>query len=396
MIRVFAGGNMMAILGGLGQLEGFLMLTSIRLEKYRGFGQYRVGGLARVNLLVGKNNCGKTSVLEAVHLLTSGGAPWVLAGIARQRGEMVFVGEEREPYRRNMHPVVSHFFHGHQLVPDAYFTLRADDGLGEVTVRVVDAPTVLKQRSLFDDDEADLGSGLAIRLEGAERPAGNRFPPLPVTEEGVVAENVLRRYRRVPRAERDEGTSVQFITPDSLQPNSMSEMWDRVLQEGRETEVIGPMRILEPDLVGIHFLSGASSYQYGSRAGILAALKGARRRVPLGSYGDGMRRLLALSLSLIGTRGGVLLVDEIDTGLHYSVMGDMWRLTVEAARQANVQVFATTHSLDCVQGLAWLCENHPELKDDVSLQKIDCSLEEAVVLDAERTVLAVNQGMEVR
>lgn len=371
------------------------MLTSIRLEKYRGFDQYRVRGLARVNLLVGKNNCGKTSILEAVHLLASGGDPSVLAGIARQRGEMVFVGEECEPYRHNMHPVVSHFFHGHQFAADAYFAVRADDGLGEVTVRVVDATSFEEQPRLFDE-KPDLGLGLLIRFEGPDRPAGNRLPPFPVTDEGVISQNVLRRYGRIPRADREEATSVQFIAPDSLQPSSMSEMWDRVLQEGRESEVIGPMTILEPDLVGIHFLSGASSYQYGSRAGILAALKGAQRRVPLGSYGDGMRRLLALSLSLIAAQGGVLLVDEIDTGLHYSVMGDMWRLTIEAARQANVQVFATTHSLDCVQGLAWLCENHPELKDEVSLQKIDCSLEEAVALDAERIVLAVNQGMEAR
>ena len=376
------------------------MLTSIRLEKYRGFDQYRVRALARVNLLVGKNNCGKTSVLEAVQLLASGGDPSVLAGIARQRGEMVFVGEEREPYRRNMHPVVSHFFHGHDFAAGAYFAVRADDGLGEVTVRVVDAASVDatssdKQPLLFDE-EPDLGSGLAIRFEGPGHPAGNRLPPFPVTDEGVISQNVLRRYGRVPRADRDEGASVQFITPDSLQPSSMSEMWDRVLQEGRESEVIGPMSILEPDLVGIYFLSGASGYQYGGRAGILAALKGAQRRVPLGSYGDGMRRLFALSLSLIAAQGGVLLVDEIDTGLHYSVMGDMWRLTIEAASQANVQVFATTHSLDCVQGLAWLCENHPELKGEVSLQKIDCSLEEAVALDAERVVVAVNQGMEAR
>ena len=109
-----------------------------------------------------------------------------------------------------------------------------------------------------------------------------------------------------------------------------------------------------------------------------------------------MRRLLALSLSLIRAESGVLLVDEIDTGLHYSVMGQMWHLVTEAARRANVQVFATTHSHDCVRGLAWLCGSFPDLKNEVSLQKIDPDLEEAVALDAEDIVLALDQGMEVR
>ena len=109
-----------------------------------------------------------------------------------------------------------------------------------------------------------------------------------------------------------------------------------------------------------------------------------------------MRRLLALSLSLIRAEHGVLLIDEIDTGLHYSVMGQMWHLVTEAARRANVQVFATTHSQDCVRGLAWLCESFPGLRNEVSLQKIHSDLEEAVALDGEHVVLAVDQGMEVR
>ena len=64
-------------------------------------------------------------------------------------------------------------------------------------------------------------------------------------------------------------------------------------------------------------------------------------------------------------------------------MGDMWRLIVKAALQNGVQVFATTHSFDCVQGLAWLCKHHPDLGSHVSLQKIERDLNEAVTLDAE-------------
>jgi len=176
----------------------------------------------------------------------------------------------------------------------------------------------------------------------------------------------------------------------------MGDLWDRLIVDGRESEVIEAMRILQPTLRNIFFLSGEMAHGHGGRGGILVALEGERRREPLGSYGDGIRRLLVLAISLIRTEGGILLVDEIDTGLHYSIMGDMWLLVTEAAKRANVQIFATTHSFDCVRGLAWLCENHPELRAEVSLQKIDPSLEEAVALDADRIVLAAEQGLEVR
>ena len=109
-----------------------------------------------------------------------------------------------------------------------------------------------------------------------------------------------------------------------------------------------------------------------------------------------LRRLLALSLSLAQSQNGILLIDEIDTGLHYSIMGDMWLLVGQAAQRYNIQVFATTHSFDCVRGLDWLCRHHPELEKAVSLQKIEHELDEAVSLDAEQIKIAVEQDIEVR
>ena len=109
-----------------------------------------------------------------------------------------------------------------------------------------------------------------------------------------------------------------------------------------------------------------------------------------------MRRLLALSLSLVRTGDGFLLIDEIDTGLHFSVMEEMWRLVVNTALESNVQVFATTHSYDCVHGLAALLESTPELASQVSVQKIESSLAEAVGLDADQIRVAARQDIEVR
>jgi hypothetical protein len=173
-------------------------------------------------------------------------------------------------------------------------------------------------------------------------------------------------------------------------------MWDTVVLNGRENEVIDALRLLEPRLSDIVFLSGAASFRYGSSAGVLVGLEGSRRRVPLGSLGDGMSRLLVLCVSLIQSAGGVLLVDEIGTGLHHLAMGNIWRLILTAAGQYDVQVFATTHSFDCISGLAWVCASHPELGAHVALQKIEPRLEEAVAFDAKSIQTTAAQGIEVR
>jgi AAA15 family ATPase/GTPase len=65
--------------------------------------------------------------------------------------------------------------------------------------------------------------------------------------------------------------------------------------------------------------------------------------------GDGMVRLFNLALALVNSKGGILLVDEIENGLHYSIHEKLWELVFKTARDLDVQVFATTHSWDCIE-----------------------------------------------
>ena len=86
------------------------MLTGVDISNYRGFKSFRIEGLTRVNLLVGKNNSGKTALLEAVHLISSGGNPAVLADAAVRRGEVITAKDGRDTYAD-----LTHFFYGHEL-----------------------------------------------------------------------------------------------------------------------------------------------------------------------------------------------------------------------------------------------------------------------------------------
>ncbi|MBL7224111.1 MAG: AAA family ATPase [Candidatus Brocadiae bacterium] len=363
------------------------MFTSLEIENYRCLKRYRLAHLGRVNLLVGRSNCGKSSLLEAIELLASGGDPQVFFQAARARGEVIS-GEGPGALLD-----VSHFFHGHEFRPGAYFALRRDGAADGLTVRV---------KELGDLDEGtrciDPGTGfhspLALCFEGALHPEAGAVKAVAVSRAGAFPTGT-HFYPRPPTREGLRGI-VQFIRPESADQQSMSRMWDAVIVEGREDEVAAAMRVVEPRVSRVFFLSGDVGGQGpgGSRA--LVGLEGVKRRLPLGTCGGGMHRLLALALGLIRAADGVLLVDEIDTGLHHSVMGDMWRLVIESARNSNVQVFASTHSLDCVRALAWLCGADATAGSQVSLQKIEPELEEAVALDADKIVTAVDQGIEVR
>jgi hypothetical protein len=374
------------------------MLRFVEVEGYRCFPKFRMDGLARVNLLVGKNNCGKTCLLEAVQLLASGGSLDVLAKIAEGRGEVAVNGTElKGPIEPR--PLVIHFFHDRAFDIHASFHIRGDMDFGDLAVCVQEVK-VSRQKQLWEEPEASgrfesRHAVLAVVVEERTRGRVTVYPKSRVSETGTLLDSGQMIFAFGDSPTTPEVPPLQFITADSLQPRLMNDMWNQVLLEGREAEVIEAMRILEPEIDNIVFLSGDAVHRFG-RGGVLVAFSDSDRRVPLGSLGDGMRRLLALALSLVRAKGGILLIDEIDTGLHYSVMGDMWRLIIQGARQADIQVFAATHSYDCVRGLAWACEHDPELAHDVSLQKIHGDLEESVALDAKGIILAVEREVETR
>ncbi len=317
------------------------MLRNLKLEKYRSFDEYELNDLSRVNLLVGKNDCGRTSILEAIHFLVSRGDPMVLAECAGRRGEGADVAPrsaapslaEVGSGSRQAGPSIARFFFGHRFAPGA--TLRVSgEGHGCVSVGV------------RLPDEADDADPSAFQLLIETSALGTTFA-IPVTENGYMV-NYRRHRFRGRWFDQPSPPTVQFVTLDSLDGEALREAWDTALKEGRETEAIDAVRLLHEDVESIVFLTSDASRAESGRAGVLLGLggNGRRQRVPLGTHGDGMHRLLALSLGLVRASGGFLLIDEIDTGLHWTVMDDMWRLVVETARESSMQVFATTHSFD--------------------------------------------------
>lgn len=359
------------------------MIRTLRLENYRSFREYELRDLTRVNLLVGRNDCGKTSVLEAVELLASRGDPQVLVGSMRRRGEFHVTPDGRQIPQ---YPVY-HQFHGHGIGIGSSLSISSDDGLGQVRIDVVEGWQD-ESHELFDVSEAGL-LPLALLIRRGSEEENLKYP---LTQDGALAWS-RSMPRRPPRPWQPTLPPAQFVTAESLRPRDMAALWDQVLVAGRESEVVSALRILQSEIDSIHFLTGDAA---GRAGGIVLGFKGGSRRAPIGSHGDGMRRLLAVSLSLVRAAGGFLLIDEIDTGLHWTVMEDMWKLVVGAAIESSIQVFATTHSLDCIIGLASLLRDRPDLGEAVSVQKIERQLDHGVSFGRKDIVTAADLSIEMR
>ena len=222
------------------------MLTSVDISNYRGFKTYRMEGLARVDLLVGKNNSGKTALLEAAHLVVSGGDPWALANAAQRRGEMIPSRDGRERF-----PELTHFFSGHELEIGASFSVRAESGYPAVTVRLT--PLEESQLELFGVARRIRPAFRAV-FEGATMEWASQ-KGVAVSERGGLLFESGQRIRNGAGPDMSDSCPVVFIPPASASLRQLAEMWRRVILDGRKGLVIDALKIIQPDLLQIEFLS---------------------------------------------------------------------------------------------------------------------------------------------
>ncbi len=372
------------------------MIRALHVEQFRGYPEFHLNGLQRVNLLVGSNNSGKTSLLEAIELLLAhGDARNVWAALAR-RGERVWEDEDRGG---SVELDLCRLFHGYELQMGRHFTIRASDEQSEQFLRaeLVDASLEdMSQRELAFQAEMPFGgTGLRLSWKGAK--ADEEVTTVPLTERGGLALDWIRR--RMLRRE-DQRPAVSFVTTSSLSAEEVVSLLGRYVLNPEEGLLLSALRIIEKDIERIAPIPTASGGHSpfglaGGRGGVVIKVKNLQTRLPIGTMGDGIWRLLSLALALIRASNGVLLVDEIDTGLHYTVMEDMWRLVHGTAKRLNIQIFATTHSSDCWKALAAICRE-PSISADATIQHVEKGVKNSKSFTGKEIVIAAERGFEVR
>ena len=369
------------------------MLRDLRISGFRGFREFAMSGLGRVNLLVGTNNCGKTSVLEAIHLLSVPGSSVPLWQTQDRRGELV------ESAGRQID--LAHIVHGHEIRAGRGFMVAGTTEDGRQVLDASFAVPDMKIKELYDDDEDDEVSSTPVLLDplmlrfewrtGSSQAEGS-LPitlRLPVTRYGGLHDNPAFTFngRSVAKAR----SPVMFVTTEGLTRESVVVMFEQVVLTPDENTVLRALHTIDSGIERIASIGTQRRNRRGARGGLAMMVAG--QRIPIGTMGDGIWRLLGIALALVQARGGVLLVDEIDTGLHYSVLVDMWRLVFETARSLDVQVFATTHSRDCHEALAAVAEPG---RNEISLQRIERGKVEAIAFSEAEIRQAAERGLEVR
>ncbi|WP_415878800.1 AAA family ATPase [Methylomonas sp. TEB] len=346
------------------------MLTNLRIKNFRMLEDLEIPKLGRVNLIVGKNNSGKSTILEALRIYAGKAHPELLGNIIIDHDESFKLDQEDRPtdtlyglknlFPGRVFPTDDNNFiqieSNSNLVKIEYvfyymeeFVTKSEDGL---TTETTQRKVVVKKSNLSNNDK--------------------KFPAIPAIR---IGRNTLIELNVDPKLsslhphlfwniDNRETLKFSLVSTNFITPEKLAQLWDKIAASSSEEIVYRALQIVDPTIEKLAFINGNTDSSLQNEKNFrriaIVKLKNSEIRAPLNSMGDGMTRILQLILSVFPAKDGILLIDEFENGLHYSVQEEVWRIIFQLAKELNIQVFATTHSWDCIESFTKAAVESPE------------------------------------
>ena len=352
------------------------MLKSLRIRNYRVFKDLKVDGLHRINLIAGKNNSGKTSFLEAIFLLCGCGDPSLAMNTNILRGQdMGPAGATLTTFMTDWKSIF------HNLCLDQAVEIKGSHSVqGSMKIRVEGRRTSASQLLPGSVDNASITDTPAIgslSFSYSSSVDDKTETCIRVTRDGVQIEEP----KTIP------SFATKILLPGSTNTVDDASLLGKLRVQKRDDVLVEALRVIEPKLQSVidSFASGMP---------IIWGDVGLSEMVPLYTMGEGTTRLARIVLGISSVPGGIVLVDEVENGIHHSVQAKVWKAIACAAEQFDTQVFATTHSFEFIETAArGIGLDGFKL---FRLDKTEAGKNKAVVYRPDMVEMAIRRNMEVR
>lgn len=321
-------------------------MENISIYNYKCLEKIEISNLKKVNLFTGKNNTGKSTILEALSLYASKGNFNWIHHLLDSRGEINNYRDENINEDTNIR-LLSAFFSNRKIgfTQDNIISINSDkENLSLRFVKYIEEDVYEKDE---DGEEIIIGKK---RVFVNNTDADNVSLGFEIKSENNTSFHHLDRnlFRRRP-ASNGLTNKFHLINAKGDDILNSASLWDNITLSEKEELVIDALKIIEPKISRLSFI-GENNFR--SERYPIVKLKGTDNLYPLKAMGDGINRILNLTLALVNSDNGYLLIDEFENGLHYSVQEKLWEIIFEISNRLNIQVFVTTHSNDSINAFA--------------------------------------------
>ena len=315
------------------------MLDHLHIQNYRLFKDLKIDKLGRVNLIAGKNNTGKTALLEAMRIWASKAHASVLANVIKARDE----------YDDN------NWFSYTNLFTNRNYS---DIFINNLSIKIQNIKE--KYTDLYDSF-TDLK--LVIKYEGEE-------------------------IREISSLVNGLNPIDELIYLPIWKTNDLDKKLYKNISFEEQDDVVEILQIILPNIKRFRIDDNGAK-----------VLTSGGEELKLSRLGDGVNRLLTIALSIINAKNKILLIDEFEVGLHHSVQEQLWEIIFKYAKKWKIQVFVTTHSQDTVKAFSYVSskEEFKDMGQYMRLQKSKINDEiEAVIYSKESLDYAIEDQLETR
>ena len=360
------------------------MYKSFRVKNFRCFKDLQINDLGRVNLIAGKNNTGKTALLEAMYLHTRPKEPVTLLHLQQVRN----IDSPQDDYPAYW----KHYFNDFETSNDIEI-----DGANELFSHKVSITEVLRDH----DTEGHFSNVYYYLLDQglanaeADRLAGQVTAAMVMQcqpEEGTLEFTYL--YSNGTHTNPIARSIRSNFIPAQGRPNNknLNNQYSELVRKGRLRTLVKALSALEPRIEDVRMLK-----TYGDEMIWGEVLQ---KYLPLKLMGEGTNRVLHFIVSCMSNQNGYLFIDEIENGVHYSAQKDVWKAIGQVARDSelNIQVFATTHSLEMIRA-AYEAFSEDGKLEEFRLHRLDRNPEgdiEAVTYNKSSIESAMSTNWEIR
>jgi AAA15 family ATPase/GTPase len=315
------------------------ILEQLKITNFRGFDTLDIDGFSKLNLFIGKNNSGKTSILESLFLLLGMSNPLLPSNINQFRG--LGIGSQCGTAKQ-----LKYLFHNLSFINKPSFYAKFND----TSERWLELEAKYKKNEFSENNSSisvpDInGIGLNFSIKKGQAQKLSR-------KSSMIFKNNDSIITPTSPADYQENLHAVFVA-DKNDLVTLTRFSEIIKRKGGDS-ILQTLKAFDENIENIQPLTD----------GIFFNLKNVAELVPSNIMGDGIRRFLNIVTAVSERQNSFVCIDEIENGLHYSAYKLLWKSLLAFSEQNDVQLFITTHNIETLACLkSVLEEEHVSMRD---------------------------------